>query len=165
MHKRSCNASRPMRRAVFFLLTASAAMNLGGCDPHQPVLMSVPEPHQLRLAVADRSYRLPDADREKLLPGFDVEAIERLMMMTRPDMRQEILKAFQRREPGRHIGHLMGFDDPELQRVLEEVWAPMWDHVGATDAQIEENAYGFPGREIAKQWRAARAVAQRRGTE
>lgn len=119
--------------------------------------MSTSEPHPLRLTPADESYRLSDDDRAKMLPGFDVEALERLLGMTRPDMRQEILRAFQKREPGQLIGHLMGFDDPELQKVLEEVWAPMWDHVGATDEEIEANAYAYPGREIALRRRAARA--------
>ena len=127
--------------------------------------MSSPEPHPLRLALADKSYRLSDADRAKLLPGFDVRALERLLGMTRPDMRQEILKYFQQRERGQHIGHLMGIEDPELQKVLEEVWVPMWNHVGATDAQLEANDYGFPGCEIAKQRRSARAAAQRGGSE
>ena len=118
--------------------------------------MNTPEPLPLRLEVPDRTYRLSDADRAKLLPDFDAEALERLLAMTRPERRQEILKCFQVRENGERLGHLVGLEDPELQKVLEEVWAPMWDAVGATDAEIEANAYGWPGREVARQRRTAR---------
>lgn len=165
MHPLSPGAGSLARRAVLTLLTAVAALSSGACEPRQQALMTTPEPLPLRLTHADLSYRLPDTDREKILPGFDVEAVERLLGMTRPDMRQEILQYFQKRDGSKRLGHLMGFDDPELQKVLEEVWAPMWDHVGATDAQIEANDYGFPGREIAQQRRAARARTRLEGSE
>lgn len=127
--------------------------------------MNSPEPLPLRLEAADPTHRLSEADRAKLLPDFDAEALERLMAMTRPERRQEILKHFQVRGDGERLGHLVGLDDPELQKVLEEVWAPMWDHVGATDAEIKANAYGWPGREVAKQRRDARARAKQDGSE
>ncbi len=127
--------------------------------------MDSPEPPPLRIEVADRTYRLSDADRAKLLPDFDAEALERLLGMTRPERRQEILKPFQVRENGERLGHLVGLEDAGLQQVLEEVWAPMWDHMGATDADIEANLYGWPGREVAKQRRAARARAKQGGSE
>lgn len=165
MHQVFCNASYYVRRMFCILFTTSAVLTVVGCEPPQQIAMSTPEPHPLRLALADKSFRLSDADRAKLLPGFDVQALERLLGMIRPDMRQEILKSFQQREQGQRLGHLMGFEDPELQTVLEEVWAPMWDYVGASDAQIEANDYGYPGREIAKQRRAARAASQRGGSE
>jgi hypothetical protein len=127
--------------------------------------MNSPEPLPLRLEVADPAYRLSEADRAKLLPDFDVEALERLLGMTRPERRQDILKYFQVRENGERLGHLGGLEDPELQKVLEEVWAPLWDAVGATDADIEANLYGWPGRDVARQRRAARARAKQDGSE
>jgi len=134
-------------------------------EPTHRVLMNTPDPPPLRLEVADPTYRLSDADRAKLLPDFDAEALERLLGITRPERRQEILKPFQVRENGERLGHLGGLEDPELQKVLEEVWAPMWDHVGATDADIEANLYGWPAREVARQRRAARARAKQDGSE
>jgi hypothetical protein len=44
--------------------------------------------------------------------------------------------------------------DPELQALLEEVWAPVWDQVGASDAELYKNELGLPGRNIAIQRRA-----------
>lgn len=161
----------PSRTGRLTHLAASALLVLGAvtistsCEPSRRVLMNSPEPLPLRLEVPDRSYRLSDADRAKLLPDFDSEALERLMGMLRPERRQYILKHFQVRENGERLGHLVGLEDPELQKVLEEVWAPMWDAVDATDAQIEANAYGWPGREVAKQRRAARARTKQDGSE
>lgn len=126
--------------------------------------MNTPEPLPLRLEVPDPSYRLSDADRAKLLPDFDAEALERLLGMTHPERRHHILKCFQVRENGERLGHLVGLEDPELQKVLEEVWAPMWDAVGATDAEIAANAYGWPGREVARRRRAARGGTTQDGS-
>jgi hypothetical protein len=119
----------------------------------------------LRLAVADASYGLEASERAKLLPGFDAEALERMLGMVRPELRQPILKHFQQREKGERLGHLMQLHDAELQAVLEEVWAPMWDESNATDAQIEANHFGFPGREVAKRRRAERARSQHNRSE
>lgn len=94
-----------------------------------------------------------------------MEALERLLGMTRPELRHEIMKHFQKRKDGERLGMLVQVADPELQRVLEEVWAPKWDAAGATDAEIEANAFGYPGREIARQRRADRARAEREGSE
>jgi hypothetical protein len=120
--------------------------------------MSNPVP--LRLTVADASYRLSHVERAKVLPGFDANALERMLAMVRVDLRQPILKHFQRREKGERLGHLVQLHDSALQALLEEVWAPMWDEVNATDAQIEANHFGFPGREIAKRRRAEHTRSQ-----
>ncbi|HEV2150505.1 MAG TPA: hypothetical protein VGR37_24105 [Longimicrobiaceae bacterium] len=121
------------------------------------------EPVPLRLPRADPAYRLDGADRAKMLPGFDADALERLLAMVRPDRRREVLAHFQKREDGERARHLVALDDPELQGMLEEVWAPVWDAVQATDAELAADVYGFPGREIAMQRRAARAQVQRDG--
>ncbi len=128
-------------------------------------MMSSPEPLPMRLPAPDPGFRLSEADRGEMLAGFDVEALERLLGMTRPDLRQEILKHFQKRKNGERLGILVHLSDPDLQKVLEEVWAPKWDLVNATDAEIEANVFGFPGREIARQRRAARASSERKTPE
>jgi hypothetical protein len=154
-----------MRRSVVAFLTTCTLLVLAGCERTHETLMSNPDPLPLRLTVADASYRLEASARAKLLPGFDVEALERLLGMVRPDLRQPILRHFQQRARGERLGHLVQVHDAELQAVLEEVWAPMWDEVKATDAQIEANHFGFPGREAAKRRRAERARVQRSGSE
>jgi hypothetical protein len=116
------------------------------------------EAHEpLRLAASDQLYRLSADDRARVRPGFDADALERLLQAIRPDMRQEIVGHFQfHGESSPRYGHLMQFHDSQLQPLLEEVWAPMWDELNATDEEIERDAYGYPGREIALQRRAAR---------
>lgn len=165
--RRSSSGVRCMvRRAAFAVFAAGAVLALLGCDPSKQALMTTPEPLPLRLAVPDRDFHLDPVDRSKVLPGFDVDALERLLRMIRPDMRLEILKHFLPRENGERLGILAKMYDPELQKVLEEVWAPMWDEVGATDAQLEmNNYYPFPGREIARQRRMARLRIHQEGFE
>jgi hypothetical protein len=141
-------------------LIQGPALAYSGCEPGRMLPMSSPEPHPMRLSIPESGFRLSEADRAEILPGFDVEALERLLGMTRPDLRREILKPFQRRKDGERIGMLVRVADPDLQQVLEEVWAPKWDAANATDAEVEANAFGYPGREIALQRRIARPPSQ-----
>jgi hypothetical protein len=158
-------AGHLVRRFALLPLILGSTLTFSGCEPSPALLMSSPEPHPMRLSTPEPGFRLSEADRTEVLPGFDVEALERLLGMTRPDLRHEILKHFQKRKDGERLGMLVRVEDPDLQRVLEEVWAPKWDVVNATDAEIEANAFGYPGREIALQRRAARARAERGGSE
>ncbi|HEX8691702.1 MAG TPA: hypothetical protein VF746_04730 [Longimicrobium sp.] len=112
-----------------------------------------PKPVELRSPAPDPHFRLTPAERSKVLPDFDADALERLLSMVIPEMRQEILRHFQPRAPGERLGNLVQFYDPKLQAVLEEVWAPFWDT--ASDEEIEKDWYGMPGRLIAKQRREA----------
>lgn len=119
--------------------------------------MIMEEPQEpLRLTEPDQGYRLTPADCAGVRPGFDVEALERLLQAIRPEMRPEILAHFQFHEASsRRFGLLVQFNDPQLQPLLEEIWAPMWDEVNATDDDIARDTYGYPGREAALKRRAA----------
>ena len=148
----------PRQKAQIALCAALLALTATGCE-HQAraITMTQPSPPPLRLSTPERGYQLPPADRARIVRGFDAPALERLLGMVRPDMRQEILAHFlipDGTESRRH-GQLVAFHDSDLQAVLEEVWAPMWDEVGATDEEIDRNVYGWPGREVARQRRAA----------
>ena len=115
--------------------------------------MDVP-PRPLRLAAPDATYRLSKEERAKVQEGFDVDALQRLVGMVRPDMRQELFVHFQvGEEVGPQRGRIVQMNDPELQRVLEEVWAPMWDDVPDEDLDVTNDP--LPGRTVAKQRRAA----------
>lgn len=123
---------------------------------HPAYAMNSPDALPLRLSVADHGYHLTAADRAKIRPGFDAEALQTLLRVVHPELRSEILAHFQWIDDGVRRGLLVQFHDAELQPLLEEVWAPMWDEVKATDADLAENTYGFPGRQIAIQRREAR---------
>jgi hypothetical protein len=145
-----------MRRLQWLPAAATALLITTGCEYQSLGITMEPPPKPLRLSTPDATYSLASADRAKLRRGFDADALERLLRMVRPDMRQEILGHFQLSDgTGRRYGDLVQFHDPRLQPLLEEVWAPMWDEVGATDEQIAQNAFHFPGRDIARQRRAA----------
>jgi hypothetical protein len=119
-------------------------------------------PTPIRLASPTRGFHLTASEREKLVPGFDADALERLLARIIPERRTEILAYFQvPQDRSVRLGQLIQIKDPELQPILEEVWAPMWDRVGATDEDIARNTYDFPGREIAQARRAAARQSHR----
>lgn len=136
------------------LIAAGALLLLVGCErPTQGITMDVPL-QPLRLAIPDAAYRLSNQERAKLQEGFDATALERLLGMVRPDMRRELLAHFQvGDEAGPLRGRITDLYDPELQRVLEEVWAPMWADL--PDDMLEAADDPLPGRRIARQRRAA----------
>lgn len=148
-----------MREPARFLSFAAVVLLFAAaCDRLLPTAMS-PKPAHIRLEQPEADYRLSAAERAKIVPGFDVDALERLLASMNPDMRQEVLAFFQwRTADGAPRGHLYRILDPQLQSILEEVWAPMWDE--ATDEQIAENAFGMPGRKIAEQRRAERRTKE-----
>jgi uncharacterized protein DUF6968 len=116
----------------------------------------LPPLHPLRLEPPEADFRLGADERAKVAPGFDVDALERLLARIIPQRRAEILAFFQPpQDSANRPGQLIRIKDPELQPLLEEVWASMWDHVGATDEDIERDTYQYPGRQIARIRRAS----------
>ena len=113
----------------------------------------------IRLAVPDTAFRLTPQERASIRAGFDVDALERLLAATIPELRRDVLESFQpakpgELEPGEFMTPTTWLTDPELQRLLDEVWAPWWDH--ASDATLADETLKQPGREIARQRRAER---------
>jgi hypothetical protein len=144
------------RAAVAFVALTAACESISKAP-----VMTAPDYEPLALRRPEVSFRLSDAERAKVAAGFDVGALERLLGMIRPDMREEVLRHFQPGEPGdRKRGALTEFTEPALQVVLEEVWAPMWED--APDQALEEGWYFYPGREIARQRRELRKRAEAR---
>lgn len=146
-----------MRRRVLGLLMlpllASAA-----CEYNRSGVVMT-QPNYMRLAQPDRSFRLAPEDRAKVMEFFDADALERLLSMVKPEVRAELLPFFQYRDPSAPRGLIMHLDDPQLQAVLEEVWAPHWE--GLPDDAIETETAPVPGREIARQRREARRRGER----
>jgi hypothetical protein len=146
---------QPKRRLV---TTAAMLLLATGCEHQNHEITMGVTPQTLRSATPVSGYHLAPGEREKVVPGYDVAALERLLAHIIPERRTEILKYFQFPDDrsAAPLGLLMVIKDPQLQPLLEEVWAPMWDHVGATDEQVEENVFGYPGRALAMERRAAR---------
>jgi hypothetical protein len=145
-----------MRRLRFLAIAYALAVAMVGCESiGDAPIVTDPEYRPLALRSPDRTFRLIPEERAKVLPGYDVEALERLLRIVRPDMRQEILRYFQPGQPGeRSRGMLTEFTEPQLQAVLEEVWAPMWND--APDEALDDASSYYPGRQIAKQRRESR---------
>lgn len=137
-------AQRSAQRSI--LLVGCMAM-LCGCEHAQGNLMTTPDMRPLRLEVPDHDFRLSADDRAKIVPDVDPDALERLLGMVRREIRAEMLKTFQYPAPGERFGYLFEFEDPQLQAVLEEVWAPAWEDM--PDEILEKGGLPHPGREIA----------------
>lgn len=70
-------------------------------------------------------------------------------------MRHEVLRQFQLPRPGEPVPlGITEFTEPELNPLLEEVWATMWDD--ASDDFLVEGASSMPGRSLARQRREER---------
>ncbi|HEX8246359.1 MAG TPA: hypothetical protein VF541_22840 [Longimicrobium sp.] len=147
-----------MERTARLAVVGAMLLTAGGCEHRNGGITMEESPKPLRLASPAAEYRIDPATRAKVFAGFDVDALERLLASVTPERRAEILCYFLVPEDTADLGRgqLIQVKDPELQRLLEEVWAPMWDYVGATDEEIAANAFGYPGREIAQERRAAR---------
>jgi hypothetical protein len=115
----------------------------------------------LRLSKPDRTFVLSDSVRTTILPGFDLDALERLLARTRPEFRDILLGGFQPIDgPGFSTGPLT-IPDPILQNLLHEVWAPRWEHF-PPDAWDDPDMDRYPGKEIARARRNARGEADQR---
>lgn len=118
--------------------------------------MTTPSNQSARLNVADPAFRLTAEQRASIEPGFDVDALERLLAVLHPDLRVPVLGDFQRNRlaPNEIGGGLMKFEDPVLQALLDQVWAPRWE--GVPDEWLDDPEFRrFPGQEIAKRRRNA----------
>lgn len=111
----------------------------------------------LRAGGPDPEFRLGPAERAKVLPYFDADALERLLSMLPARARERTLASFQATRPGEPHGHLVGLGHPALDAVLAEVWAPYWE--GVPDEEMAQHPGRFPGRELAMERRAARRRA------
>jgi hypothetical protein len=140
------------------ILIISSAALLAGCEHAQGNLMTQPDTRPLRIEVPDRDFRIPAEERARIVPDVDPDALERLLGMIRPDVRAEMLTLFQYPAPGERFAYLFELAEPELQAVLEEVWAPAWADV--PDEVLDKGGLPHPGREIALRRREER---KRRG--
>ena len=130
----------------------------GACEQHRAEITMSAAPKQLRLDVPDAQYHLTPEQRARVIADYDADALERLLGMVRPDVRDELLSFFVWSDQPASIGtpsrKLTELPDPQLQAVLEEVWAPYWDHLPA-EALDREQAH-LPGRDVARRRRELR---------
>ncbi|HEX8393431.1 MAG TPA: hypothetical protein VF665_13890 [Longimicrobium sp.] len=113
----------------------------------------------IRLQTPDPSFRLTAQDRARIRPGYDVDALERLLAAVIPPVRAGLLSSFTMPEhPAQRVGVTVQMGDPALQPLLDEVWAPMWElYPDMLDTETKD----YPGREIARQRRARKQESER----
>jgi hypothetical protein len=113
-----------------------------------------PNPRTIRLEAPDQGFRLTPEERASIRPGFDVDALERLLAAIEAPVRPFLLSRFQVPQPGEPPRVWVKMGDAALQPLLDEVWAPVYEmHPEMIDKESKE----YPGRELARQRRDARA--------
>lgn len=111
---------------------------------------------------ADRPIRLPDAQRRRIAENFDPDAVEQIANLLPAEERRHFLRSFGG-VPGeapapatreqQDFAVLVRHSDPRIQALIEQMWAPWWDHEPA--AALDDPNYNFPGKELAKKRRLA----------
>lgn len=129
--------------AMLFSFTLAAS----ACETfNRSPIMTDPDFKPLAMVRRDHEFRLSEGERRRVRPGYDVEALERLLSHVQADRREEILECF--RIPTDNVTHqLVYLGDPGLQELLEEVWAPYWERASTED--ILADTSDRPGKRIA----------------
>lgn len=105
----------------------------------------------------DETFRVDAATRAHVAPGFDVDALERLLAHVEPLGRDMVLDEFLLSEHRSYMPRpnqwrmLKGFSDPVLNDLLAEVWQPFWDT--QSDEMVAEPDSQYPGQELARRRR------------
>lgn len=138
------------------LLLSATVPVLHACEGSPVTIMTQNRP--LHRPVS--SLLTPEARRE-LGKQIDVDALDELLASMEPGERRETLAGMgviQTGEETRDVSIPMYSSDPERQKLIERVWAPYWDHL--PPEWLDRTDLPFPGREIARARRAARAGGQ-----
>ena len=114
-------------------------------------------PRSVRLDTPDRSFKLTPHERAGIRPGFDVDALERLLAAVEAPVQPMILDGFQAVAAGEAGTATVRMGDPALQPLLDEVWAPIWEKY---PEMLDTETKDYPGREIARQRRVRRGARE-----
>lgn len=105
----------------------------------------------------DETFRLDPTTRAHIAPGFDVDALERLLQRVEPLGRPMVLDGFLLPEyrvyaPAPNTSWtLKGFTNPVLNEILAEVWQPFWDRQ-PTETLADPDCQ-YPGQALARRRR------------
>lgn len=142
-----------MQRLQPLTAIAVLALAIAACESAN-LAARLEDPHYTRLALVNRDERfhLTATQRHMVRRGFNADALERLLARIPPEHRDSVYQAFAVPR-GNQVRELWYIDDPALQALLEQVWAPVWD--GLSIDQIKADRSGRPGRNLAIQRRNA----------
>lgn len=108
------------------LVALLALFSAASCsDAHRT--LSSPAPGYGFRGTGDPNFHLTPEQRARVRPDFDVNALERLLSMMPAAGRDTLLTFFVRRPPGQPQPLLVEMNEPGLQQVLDEVYAPHYE--------------------------------------
>jgi hypothetical protein len=150
-----------MKRSLHIIANVASAVFIAACDNTPATTMSHYE------SPGPRLVRLSSVVRDRLEGRFDVTALEELLGTMAPNDQQELLEGLGASDSPpeggetRDVSVMMRSTDPARQALLDRMWAPYWDHL--PPEMLNRTDLPYPGRELAKARRAARATASGRG--
>ena len=130
---------RTYRHSLGLLL---AAVLCYACADRTPSVITAPSaiPGEPRVSNSasgtEGRFRLTAEQRAQVREGFDVDALERLLAHIPVEHRTSIFSLFVKYRPGQPVPLPVEMATPQLQELLDEVWAPRWR--GYTIAELEE---------------------------
>jgi hypothetical protein len=153
-----------MKPPVHLLATAFAAVIIiAACDRTPATTMSENE------SQAPRPVRLSSDVRKRWEGRFDVTAVEELLASMTPGDQHDFLVSIGATgttpsgAETRDVTVLTRSTDPARQALIDRMWAPFWDHL--PPELLDRTDLPYPGRELAKARRAARASAREQGND
>ena len=105
----------------------------------------------------DESFRLDAATRAQIAPGFDIDALERLLQHLDAPSRSFVLDEFLLPDFRAHAPRpnewrvLKGSTGPVINELLAEVWQPFWAR--QPDEILADPNAPYPGQELARRRR------------
>jgi hypothetical protein len=147
-----------MFRLLFYTAAFALVLATTACETANIAAGVEPQHTPTTYVKANDGWRLTQAQRQEVRPGFDVEALERFLGHVTPELRDSLFVAFTMPR-GNEVQELWYVGDPALQELLEEVWAPKWDRVPLTE--IEADRTERPGKRLAIQRRRQAAEVRR----
>ena len=109
--------------------------------------------------------RLSETQRSRIATQWDADAVEKIASLLNGEDRRTFLHPFGGvpgdtvpAVPSRQVSYyfMLTHPDPQIQELLDLMWAPYWETLPPEALTSESPAYKFPGRKIALERRAAR---------
>jgi hypothetical protein len=148
-----------MNRPLYLTLATTAILAIVACDRTPAITMSQNE------ARAPQPVRLSSDARSRLGDRFDVAALEALLGTMTATEQQELLEGLGASGSApaggetKSVTVMMRSTDPVRQALLDQMWAPFWDHL--PPELLDRTDLPYPGRDLAKARQAARRANER----
>ena len=92
------------------------------------------------MSASDQPFRFTTDDEARIAPGLDIGALEGLLSRLPVSERDWVRESFEVPAIQGMSAKTLKFSDPRLQDLVNEVWAPRWQGLGAQEFQRRDQA-------------------------